>query len=105
MQIFEMLPGADDFSADSNGQPEGFRNVGLWSAGGWGRTIHQRPAVGDLVVITRSHGKVLYRLNSIAYKFRGSDGNEWWEGVMEDVIAHNLLTQDMIDALKRHNLA
>jgi len=104
MNVFEMVPGKEDFTADGNGVPEGFRNVGLWSCGAWGRNPHQTPAVGDLVFIHRPNKKVVYRLTAIEFKFRGSDGNQWWTGVMQDVVWHNQLTQEIIDVLKERKL-
>lgn len=105
MQVFEMIPGCDDFEADSNGQPDGFRNVGFWSCGGWKRTFHQTPKVGDLIAIRRAENRVaVYQLKSVKLSFTGSDGNEFWRGVMQDVIHFRMFTDEMRETLQARGI-
>ncbi len=100
MNVFEIIPGCEDIDMNFAGQPDGICKIALWASGGWKRTSHQTPAVGDLVAVRRDGNKVaVYRINSIQYSFTGSDGNQLWTGMMQDVIKYNLFTPEMRSVL------
>lgn len=105
MKVFDLTNQQGFFTTSTHGQPEGHRTFGLWSAGPYCTVYHQVPEPGDLIVIQRGTSRVLYQIKRCDKDFTGTDGNEWWKGVMEDVIAHQLLTPEMVTLLQSHRLA
>lgn len=106
MQVFDLRAQQTFFETSANGFPLGTRSFKLWSCGPCCTRPHQTPREGDLIVIARERNWVLYQIiGSPSRLFRGSDGNEYWKGMMRDVIHHDAVTQQMVDVLKPFGLA
>jgi len=100
MNVHNLMGQSGNFETSSAGQPTGVRTFCFWS--------RQQPQAGDFVVKPHSGDhttKTLWQIEGTPRcTFTGSDGNQWWEGVMKDVVRHNLLTQQMVDLLTEAGL-
>jgi len=99
VRVFDLTGREGNYETSPNGYPPGTRSFGFWSYG--------TPVIGDLVsfLSNRTNSKVLYQIKSVALNFTGSNSDNFWKGVMIDVIYNKMLTEEMVGVLQREGLA
>jgi hypothetical protein len=92
-RVFNLRNSNGNFESSPAGQRRGWRSVGFWSG--------DQPRVGDLVVKRGNNGAshTVWEIESVQSDFTGSNGDQFWRGVMRDLVYTKTLNKSHTDAL------
>lgn len=80
LMIIDLRGHEGNFETSTDGQLVNRRSFGLWSM--------SMPRKGDLVIRPVGKDNTLWVIESVERSFAGSEGDDYYKGVMVDVVGH-----------------
>jgi hypothetical protein len=95
-QVFSLMRQRGNFESSPVAGRPGWRTVGFWSG------ALRTPRVGDLIVKpgVQHPGPTVWELEQVKLNFTGSDSNQFWHGLMRDLVYTNTITHAHVEALE-----